>query len=82
MKGGVRSVIFEEHSPLPSPVSRVFTGAGYRLFKVLKSPGGPRLESPDGPTPNLPFEAPNYLATLEAEEMLTLAEPRGWQCLG
>jgi FkbM family methyltransferase len=81
-EGGVRSVIFEEHSPLPSPVSRVFTGAGYRLFKILKSPGGPRLEAPDGPTPNLPFEAPNYLATLEAEEMQTLAEPRGWQCLG
>lgn len=80
--GLIRSVIFEEHAVLPSPVSRTFTQAGYRLFKVLKTPSGPRLEPPDGPTPPLPFEAPNFLATLDADEILLLAEARGWRCLG
>lgn len=80
--GRIRSVIFEEHLPLPSPVSRTFTDAGYQVFKVLKTPLGPLLEGPDGPTPPLPFEAPNYLATLDGNELISLSSERGWRCLG
>ncbi len=79
-EGLIRSLIFEEHGPLPSPVTQLLAQAGYRLFKILKSPGGPRLEDPNGPTPPLPFEAPNYLATLDPAEILSLARSPGWRC--
>lgn len=79
--GRLGAVIYEDHELQPSPVTKVFTRHGYKIFKLLKTPSGPLLETLGGPTPALPFEAPNYLAALDADGWLALAAERGWRCL-
>ena len=81
MSGRLRTVIFEDHCPMPSAVTNEFTRHGYSIFKLLKTVSGPFLEPIGGPTPPLPFEAPNYVATLDPDECFAIASSPGWQCL-
>ena len=60
--GRIRDIIFEEHEPLPSEVSRFLEAHGYEIFLLRKDTLRPRLV----PTPcKLPKALPNYLATLD-----------------
>ena len=62
--GCIRDIIFEEHEPLPTAVSRLLESHGYKIFLLRKNTLRPTLV----PTPcKRPPALPNYLATLDAE---------------
>ena len=76
--GCIRDIIFEEHAPLPSEVSRLLEDHGYEIFLLRKDTLGPRLI----PTPcELPEALPNYLATLDPERARTRFKSRGYRSL-
>jgi FkbM family methyltransferase len=73
----VRDIIFEEHRPLPSPVSAMLEGAGFEIRGIEETFLGPRLVQR---TPRS-WDAPTYLATRELPRAARLLAPRGWRCL-
>ncbi|MGI9241994.1 MAG: FkbM family methyltransferase [Verrucomicrobiales bacterium] len=76
--GCIRDIIFEEHTPLPSDVSRLLEGHGYEIFLLRKDTLGPRII----PTPcELPEALPNYLATLDPERAQKRFKKRGYRSL-
>jgi len=77
--GLIREVIFEDHQPLPSPVSRLLESAGFTISGIEEGLTRPLLTSPHG-TPQ-GWDAPTYLATRDPERALRLASSRGWRCL-
>jgi FkbM family methyltransferase len=77
--GLIRDVVFEEHRPLPSPVSELLESRGYGITGIEERLIGPRL-SPADRTPR-GWDAPTYLATLEPRRAARLAAARGWRCL-
>ena len=77
--GLIRDVIFEEHQPLPSPVSRLLESAGFAISGIEEALTRPRLTAPNR-TPH-GWDAPTYLASRDLERALRLASPRGWRCL-
>jgi FkbM family methyltransferase len=76
--GLIRDVVFEEHEPLPSPVSRMLESAGFTIAGIEESLTRPLLVSDRAPRG---WEAPTYLATRDQERTARLMKPRGWQCL-
>ncbi len=76
--GCVRDIIFEEHTPLPTPVSRLLEAHGYQIFLLRKDTLGPKLI----PTPcELPEALPNYLATLDSDRAQQRFKKRGFLSL-
>jgi hypothetical protein len=75
-----RHVVFEEHDPLPSPVSDSLQSAGFQLYGVAETWRGPRLVAPEELDPQSQWEAPNFLATRDPE-VQRLVRPDGWRCL-
>ncbi len=76
--GLIRDIIFEEHQPLPSPVSRTLESAGFTIRGIeetLTRPVLPRDRAPRG------WDAPTYLATRDQLRAERLLKPRGWRCL-
>ncbi|HVW47989.1 MAG TPA: FkbM family methyltransferase [Solirubrobacterales bacterium] len=77
-EGRVRDLFFEEHEPLPTPVSTRLTDHGYRVFSLRGrldrvSLGPPAAASRD--------DAPTYLATLEPERARRRLRGLGWRSL-
>jgi FkbM family methyltransferase len=73
----IRDLVFEEHEPLPSPVSELLQGAGFEIRGIEESFLRPRLveRRPES------WDAPTYLATRNlARAERRLAAP-GWRCL-
>jgi FkbM family methyltransferase len=79
--GKVRSWVFEENAGYPSEATRLFEDNGYRVFEIRKHFSGVRLSQPQHGGSHSSWESPSFLATRCAEEVLTLFEKRGWQCL-
>lgn len=77
--GLIRDVVFEEHRPLPSPVSRLLEAAGFTIHGIEEGFTRPLLVAPDRELRG--WDAPTYLATREPERTIALARPRGWHCL-
>jgi FkbM family methyltransferase len=77
--GLIRDVIFEDHQPLPSPVSTLLESAGYTINGIEEALTRPLLATPNR-TPQ-GWDAPTYLATRDPERARRLADPRGWRCL-
>ena len=76
--GCIRDIIFEEHAPLPTAVSRLLEAHGYQVFLLRKDTLGPKLI----PTPcELPEALPNYLATLDPERAQRCFKKRGFLAL-
>lgn len=76
--GCVRDIIFEEHTPLPTPVSRLLEAHGYQIFLLRKDTLGPKLI----PTPcERPEALPNYLATLDSDRAQQRFKKRGFLSL-
>jgi FkbM family methyltransferase len=76
-KGLIRDIVFEEHDPLPSRVSRLLEAASFAISGIEQTLRGPVLveRRPSG------WEAPTYVATRDPERMARLMRPRGWECL-
>jgi len=76
--GCIRDIIFEEHEPLPTPVSKLLESKGYTIFLLRKDTFGPSLV----PTPcRLPKALPNYLATLEPDRANQIFKKQGYLSL-
>jgi FkbM family methyltransferase len=77
-KGLIRDIIFEEHEPLPSPVSRTLESAGFAIRGIEETLTRPVLLSGRAPRG---WDAPTYLATRDERRTERLLKPRGWRCL-
>lgn len=77
-KGLIRDVIFEDHGPLPSPVSQMLESAGFTIWGIEQALTRPLLVSGREPQG---WDAPTYLATRAARRTERLMRPRGWRCL-
>ncbi len=75
----IRDIVFEDHQPLPSPVSMRLESAGFAISGIEEGFMRPRLISPD----RVPrgWDAPTYLATRDPERAMSLARRSGWRCL-
>jgi FkbM family methyltransferase len=80
LSGGlIRDIIFEDHDPLPSPVSSMLVDAGFTISGVEETLRCAVLTPPDR-VPRT-WDAPTYLATRDPERTRRLMAARGWQCL-
>jgi FkbM family methyltransferase len=77
-KGLIRDIVFEEHRPLPSPVSQVLASAGFAISGIEETLTRPVFVSDRAPQG---WDAPTYLATRDVERTTRLMKPRGWRCL-
>jgi FkbM family methyltransferase len=77
--GLVRDVVFEEHEPLPSPVSSLLEAAGFAISGIEEGLTRPLLL----PSTRVPrgWDAPTYLATRDRRRANALAGAHGWACL-
>lgn len=79
----IRDVVWEDHQPFPSESVQLLFEHGYRIFQFAKTLRGPRLWDPfvrrdkDG----LPWEATNYLATIDPGRAESRLKVPGWRCL-
>jgi len=77
--GLIRDIIFEDHRPLPSPVSTMLESAGFSIAGITQTLFGPTLAPPDRVHES--WDAPTYLATRDRERTEQLMAARGWRCL-
>jgi len=80
-EGRLRHILFEEHGPADAESFRLLARFGYSLFQVGWRMSGPVLADLAGPRVCKPYEAPNYLATLEPEAARIACAGRGWYVL-
>lgn len=80
--GVIRDIVFEEHRPVPSPVTEFLARHGYRIFSLSYDVRGLSVKPLGQPNKPLPaYQSPSYLATIRAEEVLALLDPPGWYSL-
>jgi FkbM family methyltransferase len=78
-KGLIRDIIFEDHHPLPSPVSMMLESVGLAISGVEESLTRPILTPSDRAPQG--WYAPTYLASRDPERTARLMAARGWRCL-
>jgi FkbM family methyltransferase len=76
--GKVKTIVFEDHGGGSSEACRLLAGAGMTLFQLGWSIRGPRIEKTTSPRIWRTYEAPNYIATQDAEMLQSIIAPRGW----
>lgn len=79
--GRIRDLLFEDHAPYPTNVSRLLERSGYGILALGTTFWGPRVGPPDGPSLTSKWESPNYLATRDIDRARARLHPRGWQIL-
>lgn len=77
----IRDILYEEHTLYPSPTSRLLEAAGYRVFFLDRTFGGPALLPPAAHAHRTEWEAPNFLATLDPARAESRLAAKGWQVL-
>jgi FkbM family methyltransferase len=77
----ISHVLFEDHQPLPSPVSLRLSEAGFSIFALKETLRGIELVSPSDPAGKSRWDAPTYLATREPEDVMRRLRPNGWRSL-
>jgi FkbM family methyltransferase len=78
----VAHVIFEDHDPYPSSVTRIFEDAGYELYALEADLAGIRLVSPVHRGQLSAWPGPSYLATTQLDQVTALMRPRWWRTPG
>jgi FkbM family methyltransferase len=78
-RGAIRDIFFEEHDPLPTPVSRLLSDHGYSTFGLAERFRGAQLSDPAASQPR--WEAPTYLATLDPSRARMRIRLDGWNSL-
>jgi FkbM family methyltransferase len=73
----IRDLVFEEHEPLPSPVSELLESAGFEIRGIEESFLRPRLVERRPQS----WDAPTYLATRDLARAQRRLASRGWRCL-
>lgn len=77
----IRHVIFEDHAVQGSEVVRLLRSAGYGVLAFGWSLRRLRLEPLDGRALSTSYEAPSFVATLEAADVAARCAPAGWRVL-
>ena len=82
----IRDVVFEAHDGPSSPVVKFLQSHGYALFRLTRRFLGPAIEAVGNAnrskeSPCLGYDAPSYLATLDAGRAASRLRSRGWQAL-
>jgi FkbM family methyltransferase len=77
----IRDIVFEEHQPYPSDVTRFLESNEFEVFRLHRRFAGPRLLPPDSRLPRSTWEATSFLATIDAARAQERFRPRGWCCL-
>jgi FkbM family methyltransferase len=78
----VRTVVAEEHTEPPTPVSEILADEGFSLFTVLESFRGPKLHALAPALPHVGWGPPNLIATRDPDALEAALRPRGWRSLG
>ena len=73
--------IFEDHSIEDSEVARIVGDAGYRLFSLRWSMLGPRVEPIEVGSLATRYEASNFIATVDPDDVLARCRVSGWWAL-
>lgn len=79
-EGLIRDIVFEEHEPLPTPVSRALDAHGFTIFGLTERVAGITLTKPSA-TAAPRWHAPTYLATTDPDRARALFRRRGWHSL-
>jgi hypothetical protein len=74
-------IVFEDHEAPNSEVVRLLESAGYRIFALGWTMRGLTLSPADRGSLASPYEAPNYVATLDPDGVTRRCAPRGWRVL-
>lgn len=77
----VAHIVFEEHEPLPTPVSQRLIELGYVVFAARETFRGVSLSDARDDSAHSKWMAPTYLATLDQELVTRRIRPDGWHCL-
>jgi FkbM family methyltransferase len=75
----IRDILFEEHDPLPTPVTVLLEGFGYRIYGLDERFRTVDLARPE--RAHASWAAPTFLATTDAARAERLMAPSGWQSL-
>ncbi|MDP9225095.1 MAG: FkbM family methyltransferase [Actinomycetota bacterium] len=74
-------IVFEDHRPLPTDVSRHLEESRYFVFALAARPHKPELVAPWDQSARPRWEAPTYIATVRPVELVQALHPWGWRCL-
>lgn len=77
--GAIRDVLFEDHDPLPTPVSTLLAGHGFSVFGLRERLRGVQLTDASSAQPL--WDAPTYLASLDPDRARARIRLDGWNCL-
>jgi FkbM family methyltransferase len=78
----IRDVVFEEHEPPPTEVTRLLSSRGFTILGVRQGLAGPVLSEPAEAYRRQLWDPPALLATLDPERASHRLRRRGWVCLG
>jgi FkbM family methyltransferase len=71
-------IVFEDHVGAGSEVNRWLASHGYRIYSIGWSLRGLRLSDRPGDRLAADYEAPNYVASLEPDELMRRCSTNGW----
>jgi FkbM family methyltransferase len=78
----IQHILFEDHSISNSPVVTILREAGYKLFSLGWSMQGLLVQPIEVGSLATHYEAPNFIATQNSEDLLARCQPKGWLSLG
>jgi hypothetical protein len=78
----VSHILFEDHAIEESAVVETLREAGYLVYSLGWTIRGPLVRPIEEGCAAAEYEAPNFVATLEPDELLERFRPRGWFVLG
>ena len=77
----IRHIVFEDHAIAGSEVVRFLREAGFHLFSLGWTMRGLAVQPVEAGSLATKYEAPNFIATLEPNEVLARCQPKGWLVL-
>lgn len=79
--GLIRDIVFEEHLPPPTEVTRLLESHGYTIMGVSQGVTGPIVGAPAAAHERKLWDPPALLATRDAERAVDRLKRSGWLCL-
>jgi len=77
----IRHVLFEDHNSANSEVVRLFQELGYAVYSLGWTIRGIVLAPIAQGSLAVAYEAPNFVATVDSEDLLKRCAPKGWRVL-
>jgi FkbM family methyltransferase len=77
----IRDILFEEHQPPPTPVTRLLEAHGYTVMGIQQGLSGPTVSTPADAHHLQLWDPPTLLATTDPERARWRLRRRGWMCL-